>query len=226
MAHEHIFMFAKGPHYYADGYAVRQRLAETTIMRDRYTRVLDDPDEQFAVAHDHESVSNPDDGANLRSWLVLPGGGSSIKHYAMFPLSLPSLCIKCGTPEAGVCPSCGSPHARMVQKKGMVVDRGPKTDGYCEASNGGAMSRTCVSGTMQEPPSSTTLGWRQTCKCSEHEPIGAVVLDPFCGAGTTAVAARRLGRRVLGLELYPENVTLATKRIQSDCPLFNSETQR
>ena len=34
-----------------------------TISRDRYTRLLDDPDEQFACRHDHETQC--DSGANL-----------------------------------------------------------------------------------------------------------------------------------------------------------------
>jgi len=37
-----------------------------------------------------------------------------------------------------------------------------------------------------------------------------VVLDPFMGTGTTAVAARRLGRRFLGFDIDPDYVRLAT----------------
>jgi len=56
-----------------------------------------------------------------------------------------------------------------------------------------------------------TLG--PSCDCgSGHEP--AIVLDPFFGAGTTAVAAEQLGRDWLGIELNPEFAALATRRIQ------------
>lgn len=221
-AHEYIFLFAKSEKYYADGYAVRQRLAEATIMRDRYTRVLDDPDEQYAVAHDHETVSDPDIGANLRSWLVFKSEQFKGKHYAVFPPELPSLAIKCGTSEKGVCPHCGAPWARIVKTKQMTVEPGPRTEAYQESSNGGSLSRTCVSGTMTEPPSAETLGWRQTCKCPEHEPIPAVILDPFSGAGTSVLAARRLHRRAIGIELYEKNVSMSRKRIAADLPLFNA----
>jgi DNA modification methylase len=44
-------------------------------------------------------------------------------------------------------------------------------------------------------------------------PAGGVVLDPFAGAGTTGVVARRLGRRFAGFELVAEYVELARARI-------------
>lgn len=42
---------------------------------------------------------------------------------------------------------------------------------------------------------------------------GDLVLDPFAGSGTTLVAARRLGRRHLGIELNPEYVAMAELRL-------------
>lgn len=45
-------------------------------------------------------------------------------------------------------------------------------------------------------------------------PAGGVVLDPFMGAGTTAVVAERLGRKWLGCELNPEYAAIAMNRIR------------
>lgn len=42
---------------------------------------------------------------------------------------------------------------------------------------------------------------------------GDVVLDPFCGSGTTCAAAKLLGRRYLGIELNEQFQTLAQERI-------------
>jgi modification methylase len=46
-----------------------------------------------------------------------------------------------------------------------------------------------------------------------------LVLDPFCGSGTTGAVARRLGRRFLGIERDAVYAKAATKRIESSLPL-------
>jgi adenine-specific DNA-methyltransferase len=42
---------------------------------------------------------------------------------------------------------------------------------------------------------------------------GDIVLDPFAGSGTTAVAAQQLGRRFIGVELDPEYAAKAQERL-------------
>jgi len=42
---------------------------------------------------------------------------------------------------------------------------------------------------------------------------GALVLDPFCGSGTTGVAARPLGMRFLGMDASEEYLNLARSRL-------------
>jgi site-specific DNA-methyltransferase (adenine-specific) len=46
-------------------------------------------------------------------------------------------------------------------------------------------------------------------------PQGGLVLDPFFGAGTTGVVSVKHNRNYLGLELNPEYVEIATRRIAS-----------
>lgn len=43
---------------------------------------------------------------------------------------------------------------------------------------------------------------------------GAVVLDPFLGSGTTAIACQQLGRQFIAFEIDPEYVTAAEKRLK------------
>lgn len=45
---------------------------------------------------------------------------------------------------------------------------------------------------------------------------GDIVLDPFCGSGSTLVAARDMGRRFAGIELDPVHHLTAATRLQED----------
>ena len=51
-------------------------------------------------------------------------------------------------------------------------------------------------------------------------PAGGIVLDPFFGAGTTGLVARRLGRGFVGIELNPDNCRMAKRRIERDTGLL------
>jgi DNA modification methylase len=44
-------------------------------------------------------------------------------------------------------------------------------------------------------------------------PLGGVVLDPFMGAGTAALVAQKLARHYVGIELNPEYIKIAQKRL-------------
>ena len=44
--------------------------------------------------------------------------------------------------------------------------------------------------------------------------IGDVVFDPFVGGGTTAVVAKKLGRKFLGCDINPDYVKFAMKRLE------------
>ena len=46
--------------------------------------------------------------------------------------------------------------------------------------------------------------------------IEQIILDPFLGSGTTAVAAKRLGRKFIGIEISEEYCRIAKDRIQAE----------
>lgn len=53
-----------------------------------------------------------------------------------------------------------------------------------------------------------------------------IVLDPFCGSGTTCLAAIKSKRHYIGYEINSEYVKLAEKRIKDFLgPLFELEPQ-
>jgi DNA modification methylase len=49
-----------------------------------------------------------------------------------------------------------------------------------------------------------------------YSAVGDIVLDPFAGSGTTAVAAQALGRRFIGIELEPVYAQVATERVMRE----------
>ena len=46
-------------------------------------------------------------------------------------------------------------------------------------------------------------------------PLGGIILDPFMGSGTTAIAAKRCGRHFVGFELNPEYCQIIQDRLAS-----------
>jgi DNA modification methylase len=51
-------------------------------------------------------------------------------------------------------------------------------------------------------------------------PEGGVVLDPFMGAGTTALVARKLNRNFTGFELNDQYIKIANNRLKNELGLF------
>jgi DNA modification methylase len=47
---------------------------------------------------------------------------------------------------------------------------------------------------------------------------GELVFEPFCGSGTTLLAAERTGRKVRATEIAPEYVDVAVKRFLQNFP--------
>lgn len=51
-------------------------------------------------------------------------------------------------------------------------------------------------------------------------PKGGIILDPFMGAGTTAVVARKLDRNYIGFELNNDYIKIANKRLLNEIGLY------
>jgi len=54
--------------------------------------------------------------------------------------------------------------------------------------------------------------------------VGDTVLDPFLGSGTTMLAASKIGRHSVGVEIDDEYAKLAKERIESTIGLFDKDT--
>jgi hypothetical protein len=226
-AHEYLFLLAKSPDYYCDGEAVkepqddderRRRLKERESgLRTRYELKRDG---EAIGQHPHskdgvvQSVEARQRLAvlgtrNLRSVWSMATEPYAEAHFATFPRKLVEPCILAGTSARGACAKCGAPWARIIQRDVLPppdrIHNNPfKHDTMTTHGEGGATLRNVVS--------KETAGWRPTCSCSAPV-VPCIVLDHFVGSGTTVAVAESLGRRGIGLELKPEYIDLARKRI-------------
>ena len=137
---EHIFFFTKNKQYYFEQQF--EPTAESTLERDKYTRITKGKDGPYAVVHDHETISKPE-GRNMRTVWSINTSNFREAHFATFPTDLVVPMVQSGCPKDGV------------------------------------------------------------------------VLDPFMGSGTTAEVAIQLKMNWLGVELNPEYIKIAEKRLKN-----------
>lgn len=162
--------------------------------------------------------------ANKRSVWTVATKPFKEAHFATFPEELIVDCIKAGTSEYGCCSHCGEPYIRDFTKELIPTakasynskpdSRDAKADTLDQGSNRikdghkpGWVNRT------------TTKGWVPSCACSA-DIDKAVVLDPFMGAGATALVARKLNRNFVGVELNQEYIETSEKRLRKQLGMF------
>lgn len=159
-------------------------------------------------------------------------------HYAAFPTELAEKAIKAATSERGICAECGAPWVRAVRKGDPELAANtwsPEGGGAYDLDVGGWDARPLgkEGSTLKYVRTTETVGWRPVCDCSYRcdvaactgcryceerrtraaEPVPSVVLDPFGGSGTTLLAARKLGRHALMVELSDDYAELAARRL-------------
>lgn len=105
-------------------------------------------------------------------------------HFAVYPKEICVKPIKSSCPTQ-VCRKCGKPRIKTIKPK-------------AELSEDGRIDFDVI--------------W-SGCKCNAGFEPG-IVLDPMCGSGTTLVVAHKLGCRFIGIELNPDYVEIAKKRLR------------
>ena len=240
---EYVFMFAKNPKYFFDMVAVRKNVPQEKVERIRReiaNGVVDCKESKHAKAvGGHGATSQLEkthadrsENRNFRDsdlWfesietphgLVGCGGdllgldvvteGLTFEHFAAYPPALVEPLILAGTSAKGCCINCGSPWNRVVEKK-----REATRPGLGKVREGEQSEKTGNRDPGRHVTKVETVGWEPTCECGCEEVVPCTVLDPFAGAGTTSLAAQRLGRRSIGIELNPKNVEACRLRLLS-----------
>ena len=241
-AHEKLYLLTKQKRYFYDSFAVRfpptggaharrkdgeTKPAKGSDTSDRRPGTWKEkPDKQRGHSRRHQGFNDRWDamprvrqqamGANLRNVLNLATEGFPAAHFAVMPTRLVEPCIKAGTSEKGCCAVCGAPFERIVRKNhrnpGNRTTNGPRSVERSDETAGFNRRLEAVH---------SSAGW-QLSACDAGDPVPAVVLDPFAGAGTVGLVARRLGRAAILIELNVEFAALSLRRIEAEAPLLAS----
>ena len=216
-AHEQVFLLTKSDRVFYDYVAVRETASGTANARGSKLsapKAMQHPDARAGVKQNQSAMIGFSElvaRRNLRSvWRVAaqPYRGA---HFAVFPPSLIEPCILAGTSAHGCCSDCGAPWEPVNEKRSLGRHELPRDHpeyrparyiGKHDETNGGGQRYLDV----------VTVGWTPTCSCAAAvKPC--VVLDPFMGAGTTALVARKHGRHAVGIERSPEYAEQVAERL-------------
>jgi DNA modification methylase len=207
-SHEYLFLLSKNQKYYYDDEAIKEKSVDPPGSS-RGGSLARSGNDDFVSANNHKGGPSLSNGKrNKRTVWTIPTKPFKEAHFATFPEALVEPCILAGTSESGYCPECGKPWMRQVENNGRLIkDR--NVDSFAseqQISKGKSRAGTYV-------PDTKTIGWLPSCQCAS-KPRHGIVLDPFSGAGTVALVAKKLGRHYIGIELNPDYISMAKTRVQ------------
>jgi DNA modification methylase len=213
-SHEYVFLLSKGPRYFFDQEAVMQAVTGGTHSRgDKKSppKTLQHEDSSAKVKNNRsfmEATWGAVSARNIRSVWEIATEPYPEAHFATFPTKLVEPCLLAGTSARGCCPACGAPYTRVVER-----EKAPRGDAFGRKQVGEYDHGQAGSGYLMTVRAETT-GWRAGCACADAgELIPCTVLDPFSGAGTVALVARKHGRHSIGIELSAEYCRMQVERL-------------
>lgn len=115
-----------------------------------------------------------------------------------------------------------SPHKKCRECDAYIKDYGGKKDqmhpfGFLVSDVWADIHRIRHSVRRDEHPCQLPIHLLERIVLMSTEP-GDVVFDPFIGTGTTAIAAKRLGRNFIGVDVDSEYVTIAKRKLEEVQP--------
>lgn len=247
-SHEYVFLLTKSERYFYDADAVKEPMSDVSLKRLSQPNVLDQPggpkDSKEGNRSHKKAINNQAErlirhekwktrfegwdamdkslGRNKRTVWKIATFPFPEAHFATFPPELPETCIKAGSSERGVCATCGAPWMRISDvsyEPSPIHGEASKTGKRRDMRRDGPSNEQGGEGLPRLNRVDTTVGWAASCD-HDGDPVPAVVLDPFGGAGTTGLVADRLQRDAILIELNPAYADMAERRIRGDAPLF------
>jgi len=205
-SHEYLFLLTKSKRYYYDTGAIREP-QKRDWSKEVWAQQRNYGAKESSMGQEHggnktiAETYNPA-GRNCRTVWTIPTRPYSGAHFATYPPALVEPCILAGTSAKGACPVCGSPWKRVVEKTRTFESGSGKSGNPPNGKNGERLQGGGETLDIRRGPcvQVKTTGWRPTCE-HDTEPIPCLVLDPFCGSGTTGMVAIKHGREFMGLDL-------------------------
>jgi DNA modification methylase len=220
-AHEKIWLITKNKKYYYNADAIREPCTESTKQRYKSGWKGNEERDYVSGKQNHfskyigteKSKQDALKGRNRRNVWTITTKPFRDAHFATFPKDLIEPCIKAGCPEK-VCVECGKPQVKEFYRKekynpGYGNQHTPKGT---HKKIGGVYQKW-----LEKNPPKTTI--KPSCDCNADFKPG-VVFDPFGGSGTTGIVAKSLNRKSIIIELNPEYIKIAKKRIEKELGLF------
>ncbi len=233
-SHEYIFLMSKSAKYFYDNEAIKVQASESFKNDSRHKTGSNK--NNIKIGYEESGAQNPKGPhrmfdkshgtviggmANKRSVWTVTTKPFAEAHFATFPEDLIVDCIKAGTSEYGCCGGCGAPWERVTESEKHFMSGSGKSGNPISGKNGDSLQGGGTTGDIRKGPTieTTTIGWEPTCRCNLPA-VPCIVLDPFMGAGTTALVARKLNRNYIGLELNPAYIKIAEKRLKKELGIF------
>jgi hypothetical protein len=230
-SHETWFHLVKQPRYYSAIDEIRE--PQTTVVTAsgavRYRRPGEDVN---ATRVKSQTAANRYDGTGMTADLnsppnplgKLPGSvweiptqpltvppHLGIDHYAAFPLEWPRRIIAGWSPP-GICTACGQGRRPVLQSErtfdGEPIGQGTGSIFGAERTQ----TRNKGVGNWRFAVERSVTGYACACPDTTAPTTPAVILDPFGGTGTTALAAKAAGRTGITIDMSADYCRLATWR--------------
>ena len=208
-SYEMVFQFVKRPRYYYDSVAVQTQSTPETVARYSRGSMYDDADKDGVEYR----MRNGPTGTGFRRDEVDSATKYDTERDTAGRLALLRQAARAEGGEYGG----GRANLRNVWHISTQGYPGAHFATFPEAlprlcllagTSGGGVCDQCGA-----PYSRDEDSWTVSCSCADGQSVPATVLDPFAGSGTTLVAAQKLGRAGIGLDLNPEYLALAADRI-------------
>jgi len=204
---EYVFLFSKKKKYYFEQ-QLEKTITKDSNVRDRDTTKLNNTPGRTRMGG---LTKNDYDLKNKRTvWRICPKPFKEA-HFAVYPEELCETPIKAGCPEF-VCKKCGMPKILEIEYSGGTIGKGWH-DHSNDMKEGMLQSVGGLDSQGEQPYKREIKGYKPTCNCNAGF-TGGIVLDPFFGAGTTGLVALKQNKNYIGIELNPEYIEIAEKRLK------------